>query len=57
MRPIVKHFREKFIDVVLYLDDGLAFADPRYQCENVSKFIQSTLDKAGFQINFDKSVF
>ena len=41
----------------MYLDDGLAFADSRYQCENVSIFIQSTLDKAGTQINFDKSVF
>ena len=41
----------------MYLHDGLAFADYRYQCENVSKFIQSTLEKAGFQINFDKSVF
>ena len=41
----------------MYLHDGLAFADYRYQCENVSKFIQSTLDKAGFQINFDKFVF
>ena len=40
LRPIVKYFRENFIDIVLYLHDGLAFADSRYQCENVSKLFK-----------------
>ena len=33
---------ERISLIVLYLDDGVAFADYRYQCENVLNFIQST---------------
>jgi hypothetical protein len=57
LRPIVKYFRENFIDIVLYLDDGLAMSDSISDCKNMSTFIQNTLEKAGFQINFEKSVF
>lgn len=57
LRPIVKYFRENCIDIVLYLDDGLVLSNTKNQCENVSKFVQDTLDKAGFLVNIEKSVF
>lgn len=41
----------------MYLDDGLVLSNTKNQCENVSKFVQDTLDKAGFLVNIEKSVF
>ena len=41
LRPIVKYWRENNINIVLYLDDGLAFANIETKCRDVAQSIQS----------------
>ena len=57
LRPIVKYWRECNINIVLYLDDGLAFADTKTKCRDVAKSIQNVLSRAGFMVNEEKSCF
>ena len=57
LRPIVKHLRCNNIKIVLYLDDGLAFAQSYSACTDVSELIQDTLSRTGFVVNMEKSIF
>ncbi|XP_062610476.1 uncharacterized protein LOC134272244 [Saccostrea cucullata] len=43
--------------IVLYLDDGLAFASTEDQCLLDSQFIQKTLSEVGLVVNVEKSHF
>lgn len=57
LRPLVKFLRKSGIMIVLYLDDGLAFASTESQCILDSNFIQKTLSETGLVVNIDKSKF
>lgn len=53
----MKYWRSNNIKIVLCLDDGLAMADSVEECYIISTFIRSSLQEAGFLINFEKYVF
>lgn len=55
-RPLVKKWRKQGISMVLYLDDGLVFADSREKCELFTKTVLSDLHSAGVQIALEKSI-
>ena len=57
LRPMVKYWRENNAKIVLYLDDGLAFASSYSDCMALSEFIQRSLKDAGFLVNYEKSIF
>lgn len=54
---MVKYWRSKAVNIVLYLDDGLGMSLDYDCCFKDSFFIRKSLTEAGFFINFDKSVF
>ena len=57
LRPLVKHWRENGISVVLYLDDGFGICASESQCIQDSEFVKNSLVQAGFLINEEKSIF
>lgn len=57
LRAMVKNWRSNNIKIVLYLDDGIAMSESFEECQRISSFIKSSLDKAGFLINHEKSIF
>ncbi|CAC5400374.1 unnamed protein product [Mytilus coruscus] len=54
---MVKYWRENGVDIVLYLDDGLGMSEGYLECQNISEFVKSSLELAGFLINEQKSIF
>jgi hypothetical protein len=54
---MVKYWRSKAVNIVLYLDDGLGMSLDYDSCFKDSFFIRKSLTEAGFFINVDKSVF
>lgn len=54
---MVKYWRSKAVNIVLYLDDGLGMSLDYDSCFKNSFFIRKSLNEAGFLINVDKSVF
>ena len=57
LRAMVKYWRSKAVNIVLYLDDGLGMSLDYDSCFKDSFFIRKSLTEAGFLINVDKSVF
>ncbi|CAC5416181.1 unnamed protein product [Mytilus coruscus] len=57
LRPIVKYWREKGVDIVLYLDDRLGMDKNKQEASECSSFVKTSLLEAGFLINMDKSIF
>lgn len=57
LRPIVKYWRENAVDIVLYLDDGLGIGKHKQEASECSSFVKTSLLKAWFLINMDKSIF
>ena len=56
-RPLVKLSRLHGIKIVLYLDDGISTANSHKQCFKNSVFVKSSLPKAGFLPNEEKSIW
>ncbi|CAC5419533.1 unnamed protein product [Mytilus coruscus] len=54
---MIKYWRENSVDIVLYLDDGLGMPEGYLECQNISEFVKSSLELAGFLINEQKSIF
>ncbi|VDI00679.1 Hypothetical predicted protein [Mytilus galloprovincialis] len=54
---MVKYLRENGVDIMFYLDDGLGMSEGYSECQNISEFIRSSLELAGFLINEHKSIF
>lgn len=57
LRAMVKYWRSRAINIVLYLDDGLGMSSDQEACRKDSVFIRKSLTDAGFLINEDKSIF
>jgi hypothetical protein len=58
LRPMVKYWRQNGVNIVLYLDDGLGMTEGYSECQNMSDFVKSSLEQAGFfLINEQKSNF
>lgn len=57
LRPLVKYWRSKFIDIVVYLDDGWGCSKTMSMCEKNSAIVLDTLVKAGFMVNVEKSMW
>lgn len=57
LRPLVKHWRENGIDIVLYLDDGFGISKDKMSSKHNSSFVKKSLENAGLLINTEKSVF
>lgn len=57
LRPIVKYWRQSGINIVLYLDDGLGMAQSYEKGVSESVFVRDSLERAGFLVNSEKSVF
>ena len=55
MRPLVRHWRGQGIQVVLYLDNGIAAVKGQESANRVSEQIQQDLARAGFIVNEAKS--
>lgn len=54
---MVKYWRQKGVNIVLYLDNGLGMTEGYSKCQNMSDFVQCSLEQAGFLINEQKSNF
>ena len=55
LRPIVKLVRSKGIRMVVYLDDGIVVVSGLNKAKEVSLWVKSMLEKAGFVLNMEKS--
>ena len=56
MRQLVKHWRHQGIRLLPYLDDFLFMASSRWEARLLSQAILRDLFRAGFDVNFEKSV-
>lgn len=56
-RPLVKLWRFHGIKIVIYLDDGFSIAETFPACMSNSNFVKSSLIRAGFIPNEEKSVW
>ena len=54
MRPLVKHWRQQGLRIVLYLDDGIVVVQGEQAALSASKVVQADLEKAGFIVNVTK---
>ena len=57
LRPLVSYWRGQGIRIVVYLDDGLGAAVGEANASRASGIVCATLEQAGFQANFKKSVW
>ena len=57
VRPLVKFWRSKGVLIVVYLDDGLGFADSEESCNYMSGKVLTDLLSVGFLPNYEKSVW
>ena len=57
LREMVKYWRNHGIKIVLFLDDGWSTNSDRKLCLADAYFVRNSLEKAGFVINYDKSIW
>lgn len=57
VRPLVKKWRSEGKNIVVFLDDGLGFADTKSEAKLASDSVRSDLIAAGFVPNVQKSVW
>ncbi len=57
LRPLVKYWRGMGLRITVYLDDGICVAKGAETADTASRLVQETLDKAGFVVNQEKSVW
>ncbi|XP_065940519.1 uncharacterized protein [Magallana gigas] len=57
LRPMVRYWRQSGVNIVLYLDDGLGLAESYEKGVSDSLFVKDSLEKAGFLVNLEKSIF
>lgn len=57
MRPLVKYWRTCCINIVVYLDDGWGCSSNLDLCRENACFIKSSIEKSGFMLNNDKSIW
>jgi hypothetical protein len=55
--PLVKYWRKHGIRMVLYLDDGWGTNFDLSSCSAYASFVLYTLNKAGFVVNKEKSIW
>ncbi len=57
VRPLVKKWRSQGINIVVYLDDGLGYAESLAEAKYHSHVVKSDLINAGFVPNVQKSIW
>ena len=57
LREMVKHWRSHCIKIVMFLDDGWGTNSTKQLCSADAEFVRSSLEQAGFVINYDKSIW
>ncbi|XP_072019664.1 uncharacterized protein [Amphiura filiformis] len=57
VRPLVKKWRSEGKNIVVFLDDGLGFADSFVEANSVSEEIKADLIASGFVPNVQKSIW
>ena len=57
LRPLVRYWREQGVRIVVYPDDGLGAASGSAGALAASELVCDTLNRAGFVINEDKSIW
>ncbi|XP_052270084.1 uncharacterized protein LOC127871322 [Dreissena polymorpha] len=57
LRPLIKYWRLNGLRVVIFLDDGWCVNATYEKTLNDGKFILETLQRAGFVLNMEKSIF
>ena len=57
LRPLVKYWRNSGLKIVVFLDDGWGVNKDFSSTKKDSDFVLETLQKCGFLVNMDKSVF
>ena len=56
-RSLVKYWRRHLIKIACFLDDGLSVGESFSEAICNSQFVQETLQKSGFTVNCEKSVW
>lgn len=57
VRPLVKRWRSKGLQIAVYLDDGSATSQTFEKCENESFLVRNDLENSGFVVNAEKSIW
>ena len=57
LREMVKYWRNHSIKIVMFLDDGWGTNKNQFLCSVDAEFVRNSLEKAGFVINYEKSVW
>ena len=57
LREMVKYWRSHSIKIVMFLDDGWGTNKNQFLCSVDAEFVRNSLEKAGFVINHEKSVW
>lgn len=55
-RPLVKRWRAMGLRCVMYIDDGINAVSSEHKCGSDTAVIVSDLQRAGFVLNFTKSI-
>ena len=55
LNQLIKHWREKGIQILFYLDDMLIHHSDKSQCQADTLYVLDCLRKAGINVNFEKS--
>ena len=54
LREMVKYWKSHCIKIVMFLDDGWGANSTKQLCSADAEFVRSSLEQAGFVINYDK---
>ena len=54
MRPLVKHWRQQDIYIIIYLDDELLISEGMQSTQEASRIVQGDLASAGWVENLAK---
>ncbi|KAL5463210.1 hypothetical protein EMCRGX_G032089 [Ephydatia muelleri] len=57
LRPLVKLWRSRGLKCLMYLDDGIVAVKGKESAEKASMWVRGSLERAGFVMNVDKSVW
>ena len=57
LREMVKYWRSHGIKIVMFLDDGSGTDSDRQLCSADAYFVKNSLQREGFVINYDKSIW
>ena len=57
VRCLVKRWRSLSIKIVVYLDDGLGVEETKQLALEKSKIVYTDIEKSGFVLNIDKTIF